>query len=136
MMSTSSRGHGREPIAEINVTPLVDVVLVLLIIFMVTAPMIQRGVDVNLPVVKQANTIEGETLIASNTEAKTSLGSHGFIASLEKMNALCVLSGHGIRPGHKLPQAKNIDIAPTIAQLLGLKDFAADGKVLSDALQP
>ncbi len=35
--------------AEINVTPLVDVVLVLLIIFMVTAPMMQQGLDVNLP---------------------------------------------------------------------------------------
>jgi len=38
--------------AEINVTPLVDVVLVLLIIFMVTAPMLQMGIDVNLPRVK------------------------------------------------------------------------------------
>jgi biopolymer transport protein TolR len=35
--------------AEINVTPLVDVMLVLLIIFMVTAPMMQMGIDVNLP---------------------------------------------------------------------------------------
>lgn len=39
-------------LAEINVTPLVDVVLVLLIIFMVTAPMLQMGIDVNLPQVK------------------------------------------------------------------------------------
>jgi biopolymer transport protein TolR len=38
--------------AEINVTPLVDVMLVLLIIFMVTAPMMQTGIDVNLPRVK------------------------------------------------------------------------------------
>ncbi|PKN35580.1 MAG: protein TolR [Deltaproteobacteria bacterium HGW-Deltaproteobacteria-19] len=38
--------------AEINVTPLVDVILVLLIIFMVTAPMLQMGIDVNLPQVK------------------------------------------------------------------------------------
>ncbi len=38
--------------SEINVTPLVDVVLVLLIIFMVTAPMLQMGIDVNLPQVK------------------------------------------------------------------------------------
>jgi biopolymer transport protein TolR len=38
--------------AEINVTPLVDVMLVLLIIFMVTAPMLQMGIDVNLPRVK------------------------------------------------------------------------------------
>ncbi len=35
--------------ADINVTPLVDVILVLLIIFMVTAPMMQQGIDVNLP---------------------------------------------------------------------------------------
>jgi biopolymer transport protein TolR len=41
-----------KPLAEINVTPLVDVVLVLLIIFMVTAPMLQMGIDVNLPRVK------------------------------------------------------------------------------------
>lgn len=40
------------PMAEINVTPLVDVMLVLLIIFMVTAPMLQMGIDVNLPKVK------------------------------------------------------------------------------------
>jgi len=38
--------------AEINVTPLVDVMLVLLVIFMVTAPMLQTGIDVNLPKVK------------------------------------------------------------------------------------
>ena len=45
-------GRGRRvstALAEINVVPLVDVMLVLLIIFMVTAPMIQRGVDVKLP---------------------------------------------------------------------------------------
>ena len=39
-------------VAEINVTPMVDVVLVLLIIFMVTAPMLSMGIDVNLPRVK------------------------------------------------------------------------------------
>ena len=38
------------PLAEINVIPLVDVMLVLLIIFMVAAPMLQRGLEVNLPV--------------------------------------------------------------------------------------
>ncbi|RQW43582.1 ExbD/TolR family protein [Novosphingobium sp. LASN5T] len=40
---------GRSPMAEINVTPLVDVMLVLLIIFMVTAPLLKAGVPVNLP---------------------------------------------------------------------------------------
>ncbi len=42
-------GSGRGPLSEINVTPLVDVMLVLLIIFMVTAPMMQQGIPVNLP---------------------------------------------------------------------------------------
>ncbi|MDH7641052.1 ExbD/TolR family protein [Sphingomonas sp. MAHUQ-71] len=45
------RGHGgrRTPMAEINVTPLVDVMLVLLIIFMITAPLLMTGVPINLP---------------------------------------------------------------------------------------
>jgi biopolymer transport protein TolR len=45
---------------EINVVPLVDVMLVLLIIFMITAPMLQRGIDVNLPVARRAQPITGE----------------------------------------------------------------------------
>ena len=45
----SGRGRRRAPMAEINVTPFVDVMLVLLIIFMVTAPLLTSGVDVNLP---------------------------------------------------------------------------------------
>src|SRR6266536_4049628 len=45
---------------EINVVPLVDVMLVLLIIFMITAPMIQRGVDVNLPQSRRATQVTGE----------------------------------------------------------------------------
>ena len=49
----------RTSLAEINVVPLVDVMLVLLIIFMVTAPMIQRGVDVNLPVARRAGADRG-----------------------------------------------------------------------------
>jgi biopolymer transport protein TolR len=50
-MGASLRGTGGSgrPISEINVTPFVDVMLVLLIIFMVTAPMMQQGVDVDLP---------------------------------------------------------------------------------------
>ncbi len=47
--------------SDINVTPLVDVMLVLLIIFMVTAPMIQRGIDVNLPQSRRATSIDGDT---------------------------------------------------------------------------
>jgi biopolymer transport protein TolR len=43
------RGRGRAPIGDINVTPLVDVMLVLLIVFMVTAPLLTSGVPIDLP---------------------------------------------------------------------------------------
>jgi biopolymer transport protein TolR len=48
-VGASSSGPDRRAFAEINITPFVDVVLVLLIIFMVTAPMMQQGIDVDLP---------------------------------------------------------------------------------------
>jgi biopolymer transport protein TolR len=49
-MAGGTNGYsGDGPVANINVTPLVDVMLVLLIIFMVTAPMLQQGVEVDLP---------------------------------------------------------------------------------------
>jgi len=49
-------------LAEINVVPLVDVMLVLLIIFMVTAPMLQRGIDVKLPQARRATQVTGERI--------------------------------------------------------------------------
>jgi biopolymer transport protein TolR len=56
-LPTRSKGNGNDlyqPLADINVTPLVDVMLVLLIIFMVTAPLLAKGVKVNLPQAKAA----------------------------------------------------------------------------------
>ena len=47
-------GGSRRTLSQINVTPFVDVMLVLLIIFMVTAPMMEQGFDVNLPEVESA----------------------------------------------------------------------------------
>src|SRR5947209_8060765 len=64
----NGRGRTRRAsgsLAEINVVPLVDVMLVLLIIFMVTAPMIQRGVDVNLPVSTKAGQITNERVFVT-----------------------------------------------------------------------
>ena len=56
------RSSRRAPMAEINVTPLVDVMLVLLIIFMVTAPMLQRGVELKLPQMSKTQEISSERL--------------------------------------------------------------------------
>ena len=52
-------------LGEINVTPLVDVVLVLLLVFMVTAPMMSRGIDVSLPVASQPETEREDRITVS-----------------------------------------------------------------------
>ena len=52
-------------LAEINVIPLVDVMLVLLIIFMVAAPMLQRGVELNLPVASRSQEIASDRIFVS-----------------------------------------------------------------------
>lgn len=54
-------------LAEINVTPLVDVILVLLIIFMVSAPMMQSGIDVSLPETTTGAALEEERVVISLT---------------------------------------------------------------------
>jgi len=62
------RGRGRRvntQLAEINVVPLVDVMLVLLIVFMVATPMMQRGIDVNLPVATRAAPMVSERLFVT-----------------------------------------------------------------------
>ena len=56
-------GRTRSALAEINVIPLVDVVLVLLLVFMLTAPMMYRGIDVNLPKTSSKPTAIEERLV-------------------------------------------------------------------------
>ena len=63
--SPGRRSRQRASLAEINVTPLVDVVLVLLIIFMVTAPMMQRGVEIQLPRAESATGQEEQRIIVT-----------------------------------------------------------------------
>ena len=71
-MGSSSGGSGRQTLTEINVTPLVDVMLVLLIIFMVTAPLIQQGVEVSLPEARaKAVDAEEQKLVLSIKADKT-----------------------------------------------------------------
>ena len=63
MAFTDSSGRTRSSLADINITPLVDVVLVLLIIFMLTAPILQSGIEVNVPKTKTVKEITEERLV-------------------------------------------------------------------------
>lgn len=86
-------GSGKKgPVADINVTPLVDVMLVLLVIFMVTAPMLFSGIDLKLPKTKKVNNVglSPELIILSVTESeqffigKNSISSKDLIPSILK----------------------------------------------------
>ena len=63
MAFTNAQGRTQSSLADINVTPLVDVVLVLLIIFMVTAPVLQSGIEVEVPHTKTVKEITEERLV-------------------------------------------------------------------------
>ncbi len=69
-MAFQMRRHGGRALAEINVTPLVDVVLVLLIIFMLTAPILQSGIEVSVPKTKSVKEITEERIVISITRAQ------------------------------------------------------------------
>lgn len=67
MASVTRRGARRRPMSEINVVPYIDVMLVMLVIFMITAPLLSTGVDVELPLASSApiESQEQEPLIVS-----------------------------------------------------------------------
>jgi biopolymer transport protein ExbD/biopolymer transport protein TolR len=76
MAFTTSNGRTQSAISDINVTPLVDVVLVLLIIFMVTAPVLQSGIEVNVPKTRTVKEITEERMVISiNKQQRVFLGS-------------------------------------------------------------
>jgi biopolymer transport protein TolR len=62
---TSSSGDTRTSLAEINITPLVDVVLVLLIIFMITEPVLQSGIQVNVPQTRTVRQITQQRMLVT-----------------------------------------------------------------------
>ena len=75
MAFTNNQGKTQSSLADINVTPLVDVVLVLLIIFMVTAPILQSGIEVSVPKTRTVKEItEERTVISIDKSQRVYLG--------------------------------------------------------------
>ena len=70
MAFTTLRGQTRTSLSEINVTPFVDVMLVLLVIFMVTAPLLQSGIQVDLPKTKTVKVISEEKVVITIDKAQ------------------------------------------------------------------
>jgi biopolymer transport protein ExbD len=103
-MAFSMNSRKRTAMSEINVTPLVDVMLVLLIIFMVTAPMMQEGVKLDLPkaqadpLVKQTNV---EAIVISVTKK-------GRSTSMTRKYFSTTSSGRSTRSGRKIPLEKSM----------------------------
>lgn len=120
-MAMNFGGSSDEPVANINVTPLVDVMLVLLVIFMVTAPMLQQGIEVNLPKATTA------PLAGSNEQ---------LVLSIDKAGALFLGAGNKVEMGEIGPRVKAIlDAKPDQERKIYIKgDSALQYKVVMEVM--
>jgi len=79
-----------------------------------------------------SDSIVGDDVV---TLRETPGGTHGYLPNQAPLHGTLVLNGYGVKAGGKLPIVSNMDIAPTIAALLGVKMPTAKGEVLTDALK-
>src|SRR6187455_2922824 len=92
MAFTAHDGRTRTALSEINMVPFIDIVLVLLIIFMVTAPVIQSGVEVHVPKTQFVREISEERLVVSITKDQTiflqndAVNIHELVAKIREKN--------------------------------------------------
>jgi len=109
-------------IGEINVTPLVDVVLVLLLVFMVTAPMMSRGVDVSLPVANLPDTQpEDRITVTLTAEGRVMIGDRPVNLVLLVDELRGILSGRAgrivyLRADESLRYGKVIEVVDKLKQ--------------------
>ena len=120
------RGGGRgryRPLSEINVTPLVDVMLVLLIVFMVTAPLMTSGVNVDLPKAdaKQLNSDSEPLTVSINAEGKIYLqdqqiGLTDLVAKLQAIASGDMARRIFVRGDKGIPYGQVMQVMATVAQ--------------------
>lgn len=113
-------GKDRRMLSEINVTPLVDVTLVLLIIFMVTTPMLQRGTDVQLPSAQSSQVKEEERITLTVTKDSRILVNNEEVPRGELEARLKLRTGSGkervlyLRGDARVPYGFVIDVMDAI----------------------
>jgi len=130
--STGSRGVK----SEINVTPLIDVVLVLLIIFMVVTPLLQRGKSVNLPNSQKSDeNKEAETLVISMPSDNT-LWLEGTPATTETLGSL-LTQALAQKPGQKvmLKGDETLKVKP-VREVMAIAKTAGVSQVLLGVEEP
>ena len=71
MAFTTPKGRTRTSLSEINVTPFVDVMMVLLVIFMITAPLLESGIEVDLPKTKTVKVVTDEKVVVTIDKKQT-----------------------------------------------------------------
>lgn len=118
-MQTNS-GKDRRLLSEINITPLVDVTLVLLIIFMVTTPMLQRGTDVQLPTAQASQMKEEERITLTVTRDSRILVNNEEVPRKDIETRLKSMAGSGkeralyLRGDARVPYGFVIDVMDAI----------------------
>jgi len=112
--------HATAVMGDINVTPLVDVVLVLLLVFMVTAPMMSRGIDVSLPVADQPkNDLEDRITVSINAQERVYVADQPIAMPLLEQHIKGLMDGRTakvvyLRADEKLRYGKVIEVVDHI----------------------
>lgn len=91
-------GNKKGPISDINITPFVDVMLVLLVIFMISAPLMFSGIKLDLPKTKKVNSLKltkKQVILSANSEGSLLIGSQKFLESEILSEILIRFKEHG-----------------------------------------